>query len=105
MILFEKGEKFSMTTDISISIFTTKAEIDNLKKGSTILLGWIEGYQPEDAIYRISTSLDACEIVDKQVRVNTTVVQQSIKQMGEVIGSEIGKQLQLVFAQLKDSFK
>lgn len=85
-------------TGLNILLYVTKEELINAKNGSTTLIA--SKVKTKEAEHQISVSLDACDILDNEVRVNLSLVQQSVEELGKTMGEALGKELERVFANL-----
>jgi len=81
-------------------VYTTKEELLNAKNGGTTLVA--SKTKTKDAEYQISVPLDACDILDDSVRVNLALIQQSIEDVGKVIGEAMSAELAKVFSKFTE---
>lgn len=77
---------------ISLTLYTSKVELDALKAGSTTL---IASPKPQgDNFFQISVSVDSCDVVGDQVRVNTIALKKAMDDIGNQMGVAIGQALE-----------
>ena len=82
-------------TGLTIHLYTTKEELINAKNG----VSTIKEQKTKDATFHISVSIDICDILDKQVRVNVSKTKEQLDSAGAMIGDAMGKELEKVFKQ------
>lgn len=85
-------------TGLGIHLYTTKQELDNAKKGVSTILAWPKGEQPENAIFHISVSVDICDVLDDEVRVN---IFKATDESNKVVAA-FGAELERVFKQFAE---
>jgi hypothetical protein len=90
-----------MSTGLSLHLYTTKQELDNAKNGVSTIVAWVKGKQPEEAIYHISVSVDICDILDGEVRVNVSKTDDELNKMSATMGAAMGAELEKVFKQFE----
>lgn len=87
---------------ITLHLYTTQEEIINGKKGVNTILAWIKAEKPLDANYHISVPIDVCDILEKEVRVNTGLIKQYYEnmsnEMGKAVGNAMSQELEKVFS-------
>lgn len=88
-----------MNTGLNITVFVSRKELTNAKQGGTTMIA--SKTKTKDAEYQVNVSLDACDILDDEVRVNLSVVRKNIEDLGKVMGEAMGAELQKVFAALE----
>jgi hypothetical protein len=93
-----KGD-LMMTTGLSLSLYTTKQELDNVKAGVSTIVAWTKDKKPENAIYHITVSVDICDVLDGEVRVNISKTQEEIEKAAAFMGATMGAELEKVFKQ------
>ncbi len=91
-----------MASGVSLHLYTTKQELDNIKNGVSTIVAWVDGMQPEDAVYQISAGIDICDVLTGEVRVNVSRAGDEIKKMGEIVGAAIAAELDKVFKQFSE---
>lgn len=82
---------------VSLHVYTTKEEITNGKNGVNTIIGWTEFDRPENAKYHIQVSIEACDILENEIRVNVVKAADSIAKAGTIVGEAVGKELDKVF--------
>lgn len=87
----------STKTGLTLTLWTSKDELYNAKNGGSTLIA--SKSKTKDADIEISVSLDACDILDNEVRVNLTLVRQNINDIGQSLGESMGKELERIFKQ------
>jgi len=87
-----------MATGLSLHLYTTKQEIDNAKNGVSTIVAWPKGKQPKDAVYHVSVSVDICDVLDGEVRVNVSKNAAELEKMSSTIGAAMGAELEKVFS-------
>lgn len=75
-------------TGLTIHLYTTKEELDNAKSGVSTVVGWTKEQKQTGAIYHISASLDICDVLDKEVRINVSKVKEQMDSAGALVGEE-----------------
>lgn len=91
-----------MASGVSLQLYTTKQELDNIKNGVSTIVAWAPGKEPDEAIYGISVSIEICDVLDGEVRVNVSRAGDEIKKMGEIVGAAIAAELDKVFKQFSE---
>ncbi|PAF31872.1 hypothetical protein [Paenibacillus sp. 7516] len=86
-------------TGLSLTVYVSKEELVNAKSGGSTMVA--SKSKTKEAEYQLSVTLDACDILENEVRVNLTMVRASFEAAGEVMGAAIGAEIQKVFAQLE----
>ena len=86
-------------TGLTIHLYTTKEELINAKNGVSTIVGWTKEQKTKDATFHISVSIDICDILDKEVRVNVSKTKEQLDSAGAMIGDAMGKELEKVFKQ------
>ncbi|MFB0841795.1 hypothetical protein [Paenibacillus oleatilyticus] len=85
-------------TGISLKLFTTWAELQAVKDGaSTMMIAYTADKKPKEAVYEISVALDGCEVTDKEVRISVTTLKNAANELGGLIGTAFGAELDKVF--------
>ncbi|WP_010500645.1 hypothetical protein [Paenibacillus elgii] len=88
-------------TGIILKLFTTWTELQTVKDGtSTMMIAYTADKKPKEAVYEIMVALDGCEVADKEVRVNVSMIKRDANELGEMVGKAIGAELEKVFKQL-----
>lgn len=83
-----------LNTGVFLHLYTTKEELLNAKNGVSTILAWVKGKQPENAIYHIHISLDVCDVLDNEVRVNVSKVLNQLENIGITMGDAIGREIE-----------
>lgn len=86
-------------TGISMFTWTSVKELQNAKNGGSTLLA--SKSKSKDMDIQISVPIDACDILDSEIRVNTTLIQTSFEDLGKKMGEAVGAELQKVFKALE----
>ncbi|WP_407311007.1 hypothetical protein [Desulfosporosinus sp. SB140] len=89
-----------MATGLSLHLYTTKQELDNAKNGVSTIVAWAVGKQPKDALYHISASVDICDVLEEEVRVNVFNTDGELEKMSLKMGEGFAAELEKVFKQL-----
>jgi hypothetical protein len=79
-------------TGLALHLYTTKEELDNAKNGISTIVGWTKEQKPVNAYYHISVSMDICDILEKEVRVNVSKTNDQFEAIGLVMGETFGKE-------------
>ncbi|MGG4346457.1 hypothetical protein ABEW68_33060 [Paenibacillus lautus] len=87
------------TTGVNISLYVSRKELMNAKQGGSTMVA--SKCKTKEADYQVNVSLDACDILEDEVRVNLSVIRSSVEQAGKVMGEAMGAELQKVFAGLE----
>ncbi len=88
-------------TGISLKLFTTWTELQAVKDGtSTMMIAYTADKKPKEAVHEIIVALDGCEVTDKEVRVNVSVIKRDVNELGEMMGKAIGAKLEEVLSKL-----
>ena len=93
------GEK--MASGLTLHLYTTKQELDSAKNGVSTIIAWIKGKQPEAAIYHISVSVDICDVLDNEVRVNVSKAAIEMEKLSMSMGAAMGAEIEKVFKQFE----
>lgn len=88
-----------MASGLSLHLYTTKQELDNAKNGVSTIVAWPKGKQPKDAIYHVSASVDICDVLDNEVRVNVFKTADELEKMSSAMGATFAAELEKVFKQ------
>lgn len=96
----EEGIKtMAKNTGLSLHLYTTKEELDNAKNGVSTIVGWTKEQKQTSAVYHISVSADICDVLEKEVRINISKVEEQLLTASAGIGEAMGKELEKVFKQ------
>ncbi|WP_409346750.1 hypothetical protein [Paenibacillus sp. MBLB4367] len=87
-----------MKTGLNITLFVSKEELVNAKAGGSTLIG--SKVKTKEAEYQITAALDACDILDTEVRVNLSLVRNNAEEAGRLIGEAMASELDKVFSKL-----
>jgi len=87
------------STGLTLHLYTTKEELDNAKNGVSTIVGWTKEQKQTGAVYHISVSLDVCDVLEKEVRINVSKVQEQLASAGAMMGETMGKESEKVFKQ------
>lgn len=87
------------TTGINISLYVSRKELINAKQGGTTMIA--SKTKTKDAEYQVNVTLDACDILEDEVRVNISMISKSMEEAGKAMGEAMGAELQKVFAGLE----
>jgi len=68
-----------------------------LKMESVQIVGWTKEQKQTSAVYHISASVDICDVLEKEVRINISKVKEQMDVAGLMVGEAIGKELEKVF--------
>jgi hypothetical protein len=90
----------SDNTGITINVWASKTELMNAKSGGSTLVA--SKAKTKEADIQILVPLQACDILDDEVRVNVTLIKQSIDNLGKTVGEAMGKELEKVFKQFAE---
>lgn len=91
-----------MATGLSLSLYTTKQELDNAKAGVSTIVAWTGDKKPENAIYEVNANLEICDVLDTEVRVNVSKAQDELKKVAEIMGTVMGTELEKVLKQFTE---
>ena len=83
---------------LTLHLYTTKDELDNAKNGVSTIVGYTKEQKQTGAIYHISASVDICDILEKEVRINVSKTQEQLDALGITMGEAMGKELEKVFS-------
>ena len=83
---------------LTLHLYTTKDELDNAKNGVSTIVGYTKEQKQTGAIYHISASVDICDILEKEVRINVSKTQEQLDALGTTMGEAMGKELEKVFS-------
>lgn len=86
------------TTGLNIILFVSRKELINAQQGGSTMIA--SKIKTKDAEYQVNVSLDACDILDDEVRVNLSLVRKNIEEAGRAMGEAMGAELQKAFASL-----
>ena len=84
-------------TGFGLNLYTTKEELNNAKNGVSTIVAWTKEQRGPDAVYHVSASVDICDILEKEVRVNVSKSGEQFEGYGKVLGEAMGKELERVF--------
>lgn len=56
---------------LTLHLYTTKKELDNLENGIRTITGWTKDKKPDDAIYHISVPANICRLYIDDVLIDT----------------------------------
>jgi len=84
-------------TGLGLHLYTTKEELDNAKNGVSTIVGWAKEQKPKGAIYHIGASLEICDVLEKEVRINISRVKEQMDLAGSLVGEAMGKELEKIF--------
>ena len=87
-----------MATGLSLHLYTTKQELDNAKNGVNTIVAWPKGKQPKDAVYHVGVSVDICDVLDGEVRVNVSKNAAELEKMSSAMGATFAAELEKVFS-------
>jgi len=79
-----------MASGLALKLYTTKEEIDNAKAGVSTIVAWPEANKPLGAYYEVSASLEICDVLSGEVRINTSKQDDEIKKNSSVYGRGYG---------------
>ena len=68
-----------------------------LKMESVQIVGWTKEQKQTSAVYHISASVDICDVLEKEVRINISKVKEQMDVAGLMVCEAIGKELEKVF--------
>ncbi|GIO33112.1 hypothetical protein J2TS6_42530 [Paenibacillus albilobatus] len=85
-------------TGINILLYVTRKELLNAKQGGSTMIA--SKGKTKEAEFQINVSLDACDILEDEVRVNLSMARKGIEEAGKVMGEAMGAELQRAFAAL-----
>jgi len=88
------------STGLSLHLYATKEELDNAKNGVSTIVAWTKEQKQTGAIYHVSASMDICDILEKEVRVNISKSGAQFEEFGKVLGEAMGKELEKAFKNL-----
>jgi hypothetical protein len=86
-----------MASGLALKLYTTKEEIDNAKAGVSTIVAWPEANKPLGAYYEVSASLEICDVLSGEVRINTSKQDDEMKKAAALMGEAMGKELEKVF--------
>ena len=86
-------------TGLSLHLYTTQNEINNIKNNVSTIIAWTKENKPENAKYHISVSADVCDVLENEIRVNISKIQDYFNNLGAMMGEAMGKELEKVFKQ------
>jgi len=81
-------------TGMSLHLYTTKEELDNAKNGVSTIVGWTKEQKPVNAYYHISVSSNVCDILEKEVRINISQVNDQLENLGVIMGEAFSKEFE-----------
>jgi len=100
-VVLQKGGIKTMTSGLSLHLYTTKQELDNAKNGVSTIVAWAKGKQPKEAVYHIGVSVDICDVLDGEVRVNVSKTADELNKVSAAMGAAMGAELEKIFKQLE----
>ena len=86
-------------TGLTLHLYTTKEELDNAKNGVSTSVGWTKEQKQNGAVYHISVSADICDVLEKEVRINISKVEEQLNVVSTKMGEVMGFELEKVFKQ------
>lgn len=89
-----------VNTGLGLHLYTTKEELDNAKNGVSTIVAWTKEQKQTGAVYHISASLEICDVLEKEVRINISKVKEQMDSAGAAVGEAMGKELEKVFKSL-----
>jgi hypothetical protein len=96
--LIEGIEKMSKT-GLNITLYTSKDELVNAKSGGSTLVA--SKTKTKDADFQIIVSIDACDLLETEVRVNLTLLKASVEEAAQEFGAAMGNEINRVLSQLE----
>ncbi|MCL6442553.1 MAG: hypothetical protein K6T83_03680 [Alicyclobacillus sp.] len=87
------------STGVSLTLWASREELQNAKNGASTLVA--SKAKTKDADIQIIAALDACDILENEVRVNLTLLHQNIDNLGQIIGEAMGRELEKVIKSLE----
>ncbi|MDX2330466.1 hypothetical protein GOL43_34220, partial [Sinorhizobium medicae] len=72
------------TTGLNISLYVSRKELLNAKQGGSTMIA--SKTKTKDADYQVNVTLDACDILEDEVRVHLSVISKSIEEAGKAMG-------------------
>lgn len=87
-----------MKTGLNITVFTTKEELLNAKAGSTTMIA--SKAKTKEADFQLIVSLDACDILDGEIRINLSLIRNGLEDVGRIMGEAMGSELQRIIQSL-----
>lgn len=88
-----------MKTGLVLTLYVSKDELMNAKAGGSTMVA--SKVKTKDADYQMSVSLDACDILENEVRVNLTLVRNNVEETAQAFGTALGTEFQKVLSQLE----
>ncbi|MCY9539162.1 hypothetical protein M5X17_26415 [Paenibacillus alvei] len=85
-------------TGLNMTLFVSRKELTNAKQGGSTMIA--SNIKTKDAVYQVNVPVDACDILDDEVRVNLSMVRKNIEEAGRVMGEAMAAELHKVFAAL-----
>lgn len=83
---------------INLHLWVSKAELMNAKQGGTTLRA--SKSKTKDADIEITIMLEACDVLDDEIRVNLALVQNNLEELGKMFGETIGNEFQKLLKDL-----